>query len=238
MYLNEHKLSKLSDAALMADEFALTGRGSTSHLNYLYNVRSKISVLSKGKATVAHQSVISSSSTDPAAANIRMIGEIVCFYCKRAGRNISDCMALKKKERFAKTVGLISTSGENHSPVQVVQNKMSRGMERWILRIPRVIMIMHHFLQRGLCLCLVPIRMFLFVSFAILGLHNPSCWKDFYPLSDSTTTGTHVLVRGFERGFVEVPLHRIHLTSRQVILSWEFVDCYLFLVLLLFLAMI
>lgn len=50
MYLNEHKVSKLLDAALMADEFVLTRRGSTSHLNDLYNVRSKISVLSKGKA--------------------------------------------------------------------------------------------------------------------------------------------------------------------------------------------
>ncbi len=36
------------------------------------------------------------------------------------------------------------------------------------------------------------------------------------PLSDSTATGTHVLVRGFEMGFMEVPLHSIHITSKLV----------------------
>ncbi len=43
----------------------------------------------------------------------------MCFYCKRAGHNISDCTALKKKERFAKTVCLISAS----TIVQVVQKQ-------------------------------------------------------------------------------------------------------------------
>ncbi|XP_035240901.1 uncharacterized protein LOC118209570 [Anguilla anguilla] len=33
------------------------------------------------------------------------------------------------------------------------------------------------------------------------------------PLSEKTSTGTHVLVRGLEMGFVDVPLHRIHLIS-------------------------
>ncbi len=36
------------------------------------------------------------------------------------------------------------------------------------------------------------------------------------PLTSETATGTHVLVRGFEMGFVEVPLHRIHLSSAIV----------------------
>ncbi len=238
MYLNEHKLSKLSDAALMADEFALTGRGSTSHLNYLYNVRSKISVLSKGKATVAHQSVISSSSTDPAAANIRMIGEIVCFYCKRAGRNISDCMALKKKERFAKTVGLISTSGENHSPVQVVQKQNEQRDGEVDIENTKSHNDYAPFLTEGTVSLPGSDKNVPICILRDTGAAQSILLEGLLPLSDSTTTGTHVLVRGFERGFVEVPLHRIHLTSRQVILSWEFVDCYLFLVLLLFLAMI
>ncbi len=36
------------------------------------------------------------------------------------------------------------------------------------------------------------------------------------PLTSETATGTHVRVRGFEMGFVEVPLHRIHLSSAIV----------------------
>ncbi len=35
-------------------------------------------------------------------------------------------------------------------------------------------------------------------------------------LTSETASGTHVLVRGFEMGFVEVPLHQIHLSSAIV----------------------
>lgn len=36
--------------------------------------------------------------------------DMVCFYCKKPGRKISDCLALKKKERLSKPVGLVFTS--------------------------------------------------------------------------------------------------------------------------------
>jgi len=36
------------------------------------------------------------------------------------------------------------------------------------------------------------------------------------PLSDSPASGTHIQVRGFEMGFLEVPLHSIHITSKLV----------------------
>lgn len=36
------------------------------------------------------------------------------------------------------------------------------------------------------------------------------------PLTSETSTGTHVSVQGFEMGFVEVPLHRNHLSSAIV----------------------
>ena len=36
------------------------------------------------------------------------------------------------------------------------------------------------------------------------------------PLSDNTYTGTHVLVRGFEMTPVQVPLHRVCLSSKLV----------------------
>ncbi len=50
-------------------------------------------------------------------------------------------------------------------------------------------------------------------------MHMNSCLRHIVknlPLTSETATGTHVLVRGFEMGFVEVPLHRIHLSSAIV----------------------
>lgn len=52
MHLNEHKGSKMSNAALMAEEFVLTHQLSISHLNDLN--RSKLSVTVKYKKVVAH----------------------------------------------------------------------------------------------------------------------------------------------------------------------------------------
>lgn len=172
----------------------------------------------------------------------RMKGEIVCFYYKRAGHKISDYTALKKKERFAKTVGLISTSCENHSPVQVVQkqNEQSDISEVEIENTKS-----HNdyapFLTEGtVSFFLVPRRMFLFVSFAILELHNPSCWKDFCLCLTVLLLEPAYWLEGLRWDLWKF-LYTVYISRRnlcQVMLSLEFVQCYLFVVLLLFLATI
>ncbi|XP_076859481.1 uncharacterized protein LOC143512733 [Brachyhypopomus gauderio] len=92
MYLNEHKVSTLSNAAICADEFVLTHRTvfttpvlrseSTSH-----SLRSRTSV-----SPVATEA--------PAPPDSRE-----CFYCHVQGHIIANCPALKKKNaRSAKKV--------------------------------------------------------------------------------------------------------------------------------------
>lgn len=155
----------------------------------------------------------------PAVANTRMKGVIVCFYCKRAGHKISGCTALKKKERFAKTVYLISTSCENHSLVQVVQ-KQNEQSDISEVKIENTKTHNYYapFLTEGTVFFPgseknVPVCI---LQFVCIGAAQSFLLEGLLPLSDSTATGTHVLVRGFEMGFVEVPLHRIHLTLKLV----------------------
>lgn len=101
MHLNEHKVTTLSDAVLMADEFVLYHQSSV-HLNELS--RSKLSVSVKNKKMVARQSVVSTSADNASFTHTN--GEMVCFYCRKTGHKIPDCAVLKKKEKAVKPVGL------------------------------------------------------------------------------------------------------------------------------------
>lgn len=124
---------------------------------------------------------------------------------------------LKKKERAAKTVGLISTSCENHSLAQSVK---IQPKQRDISELEIEDVKCHNdyapFLTEGT----VSLPGFeKTVPVCILrdtGAAQSFLLEGLLPLSDSTATGTHVLVRGFEMGFMEVPLHRIHLSSKLV----------------------
>ena len=47
------------------------------------------------------------------------------------------------------------------------------------------------------------------------GAPSPCCWRE-RCLSEKTAPSTHVLVRSIKMGFLEVPLHPIHLSSGLV----------------------
>ncbi len=166
MHLNEHKVTKLSDAALMADEFVLPHQRYV-HLNELS--RSKLSVSVKNKMMVACQNVVSASADSTSVT--RPKGEIVCFYCRKPGHKISDCAVLKKKDKAVKPVGLISTSSVNFIPdkqvditeMENVKNSVDVGL----------------FLTDGSvslpdCDETVPVRIL-----RDTGQGSPFCWKDF-----------------------------------------------------------
>ncbi|KAI7790505.1 hypothetical protein IRJ41_012050 [Triplophysa rosa] len=209
------KASKVSDAALMADEFVLTHRGSTSHFNDLSQVKPR---MSRNKVMGARQNGVSSPSIDHAVVNKHVKGEMVlCFYCKRAGHKVSDCLVLKKKEKYAKTVGLISTSCKSYSPNQIGQKQIQRSD----ISEAEVGKVRSHndyapFLTEGTVSLPGSEK-----SVPVCILRDTGAAQSFLlggllPLTDRTATGNSVLVRGFEMGFVEVPLHRISLTLKLV----------------------
>lgn len=203
MYLNEHKVSKMSDAALMADEFVLTHQISVNHFNDLS--RSKMSV------TVIPKKITVSSFADNTS---HMKAEMVCFYCKKPGHKISDCIALKKKEKGVKPVCLISTSNVNHTPARF--NEQIERVDITEMESVKNSVDFAPFLTEGTVALpnsdeTVPVRIL-----RDTGAGQSFLLEGLLPLSERTDTGTHVLVRGLEMGFMEVPLHRIHLKSKLV----------------------
>ncbi len=109
MYINEHKVIKLSDVALMADDFVLT------HVSASYFSKSKLRITERNKKMVVHQNALSKSSAENASFT-RTKGEMVFFYCRKPGHKISDCAVLRRKDKAVKPIGLISTSSVNFIP--------------------------------------------------------------------------------------------------------------------------
>ncbi len=109
-HLTEHKVNTLSEAAIMADEFVLTHRRSFSSVGLKTNdmSKSKFCFQPKTKSPVMSGNIratVAEHSSKPALSR-----DMVCFYCKKPGHKISDCLILKKKERLSKPVALVSTS--------------------------------------------------------------------------------------------------------------------------------
>ena len=94
-YLNERQVNTLREAAVLADEFALT-----HHMSFRDRHRSEHS--QSGHNDNTH----TTSSTD-----------LACFYCKKPGHLVAECPVLRKKQ--AKTVGLIKTI--SHPSLSIVQ---------------------------------------------------------------------------------------------------------------------
>ncbi|XP_058260273.1 uncharacterized protein LOC131362376 [Hemibagrus wyckioides] len=91
VYLNEQKVSSLSHAAVLADEFVLT------HKNVFTPTRLE-------KTQSAPYAQANRSKSTPARE------ERECFYCHKKGHVIADCSVLKRKQHpQAKSVGFLKT---------------------------------------------------------------------------------------------------------------------------------
>lgn len=99
VYLNEQKVSSLSQASVCADEFALT------HKNVFTTVRSD----KTASVPLVNQS--RSKTTFPKPKEDRE-----CFYCHKFGHLIADCHVLKRKQQSSvtKSVGFVkAVNGDN-----------------------------------------------------------------------------------------------------------------------------
>ncbi len=86
LYLNEQKVTTLSQAAVLADEFMLT------HKNVFQSIGAEKSFVQRSSVNV--------QPTKPNGEKSKETRE--CFYCHRKGHVIADCLSLKRKQYFPK----------------------------------------------------------------------------------------------------------------------------------------
>ncbi len=92
VYLNEQKVTSLSHAAVLADEFVLT------HKNVFAFVRPE-----KSQPVPLQNQMLRSKNSPPRTREDRE-----CFYCHKQGHVIADCLTLKRKQQSQpKSVGFV-----------------------------------------------------------------------------------------------------------------------------------
>ncbi|KAF7643615.1 hypothetical protein LDENG_00236320, partial [Lucifuga dentata] len=125
-HINEHKVTKVSEAAVLADEYVLTHRDTfekSSHFSQCKPAPFR-PFKSNGDSVM--------SLKEGGAGRDRLF----CGYCKKRGHVISDCFLLKeKKNKFPKTVALVKTpplsarsSGDEQSHLDVYSPFIMKGM--------------------------------------------------------------------------------------------------------------
>lgn len=214
VHLSEQEVKRLDDAAVLADKFVLThkrvpGNGWVSHPNRTRHPHK--SQQHSGGGSEAPR------STPPTNfSRFTNNTDVICNYCKKAGHLKYDCVLLRKRKEKGKekesTHLIVAPCGNTLSSLSdglgpVVASKLvdcdidpdyapfvtkgSVSLSEGHGRVPVCILRDTGAAQ----------------SFMLSGV---------LPLSDSTSTGTHVLVRGFEMTPVQVPLHRVHLSSNLI----------------------
>ncbi|XP_067261173.1 uncharacterized protein [Chanodichthys erythropterus] len=183
VYLNEQKVTSLSQASVLADEFALT------HKSIFAPVRTDKVLFSS--VTSKDQS---RSKNVPKPKEDRE-----CFYCHKSGHLIADCIVLKRKQQSntSKSVAFVK-------PVDIVNCKfggeLDVGYQPFVMK--GLVSVSDQSSDQ------VKVTMLrdtgAMQSFIVAGA---------LPLSEQTFCGTHVLVRGFEMNIMKVPLHQIYLKS-------------------------
>lgn len=183
VYLNEQKVTLLSHAAVLADEFVLT------HKNVFAFVRPE-----KSQPVPLQNQMLRSKNSPP-----RIREDRECFYCHKQGHVIADCLTLKRKQQSQpKSVGFVKAV----KPTVIVprEEKIDDSYRPFILK-GLISLTGNREDQKE-------IRML-----RDTGAMQSFIVADRLPFSEDTFCGSSVIIQGIEMSCINVPLHRLHLQT-------------------------
>uniref|UniRef100_A0A3B1J0P6 Gypsy retrotransposon integrase-like protein 1 n=1 Tax=Astyanax mexicanus TaxID=7994 RepID=A0A3B1J0P6_ASTMX len=182
-YLNEHKVSSLSEGAVLADEYILTH---------------KISF----KPVKVYPPVVPYRRAKPNPSG-RVSDE--CFYCHKPGHVIANCQKLKGKQEKSH-----HNTSQNHS-VALVDTNVSGSLTASLNATDpsyQPFITQGTVSLQGDEQIQYPVSIL-----RDTGATQSFILADVLPLSDQTFCGSYVLCRGIAMQYVKVPLHCVRLTS-------------------------
>lgn len=192
VYLNEQKVTTLTEAAVRADEFVLT------HKIAFVPIR-------PDKAPTPRY-----SPPPPRSSGLNIVSrniERVCFYCRKPGHIVSECSVLKRKHSQGsqpqKGIGFVKTVSKPVRYGHAVNSKPDPSYGPFIFK--------------GLVsLTGDPKDQQEVRVLRDTGAAQSFLLTDVLPLSDQSSCGSSIIVQGIEMGYVTVPLHRVHLQTELV----------------------
>ena len=202
-YLNEQKVNTLAEAAVLADEFALTHRNMQPTRSG-DGFRNRAPYQGKPRPVVAGPYPASPPRSPSGASGGNF--DIVCFYCRNPGHKISDCHAYQNDQ--CKTVALVAASQCRTNCGCVGSACSHEGGSSEKADYSPFISIGSVSLPGQSS---VPVRIL-----RDTGAAQSVLLGGVLPLSARTATGSHALVRGIEMGFRKLPLHHVQLSSGLV----------------------
>lgn len=198
IYLNEQKTTSLADAAVLADEFALT------HKNVFSPLVRRDPVLADRKIRSPKSNrrnpVAGSAATDTRE----------CFYCREQGHLIGSCPVLKRKEqtKSAKTpspIGLIQTKTFSTQSTKVTEPKKDH-----------IDAAFRPFVSDGTVSLVEEKEPVPITILRDTGAKQSLIRGDVLPFSAESYCGSDVLAWGVKMCVVRAPLHLVHLNSNLV----------------------
>ena len=239
-FLNKQEVENLDVAARLADDYSLTHKISFVNKPFPrkpFNPQLKFTPQSRPfspqskpyspqsgpKSNPSNPSDNSSHSFTPkptfSGENKGQIplSQPICNYCKQSGHIISECIALKRKrekerQESPKPTGLTSlrlkpqSSIQDENPILVKTSETDVVMENYEPFLSDgSVSLTSDFAQS------TPIEIL-----QDTGASQSLILADTLPFSEKTSSGTSVLIKGVECGFINVPLHIIYLSSDLV----------------------
>ena len=198
IYVAEQKAETISQAACLADQYALThrvykdrnrGKSQSPAFNSFYKTR-------------PFDSGIQSPSDSKSPSVPVETEQRFCNYCKNSGHLKSECFKLKRRQE--KSVGLVATARQDSLSLKPVGTALVKAPSTY-----------EPFLTDGIISVAdghsAPVRIL-----RDTGAAQSFILRDLLPLSEKTATGSSVLVQGIEMGIMKVPLHHLRLKSDLV----------------------
>lgn len=191
VHINEQKVNKLVEAAVLADEYVLT------HRTVFPSMRSFKTSSSEEKAT---KNWSGANPVKPILQGSKKVEEKrVCFYCLDPGHLISNCKAWKQKNS-AKSKGVAFVNAVPESAVN-----LQFGLSTF-----------SPFVMRGSVALSENSDFRPLLMLRDTGAAQSLILDNVLPFSADSYTGSSVLVRGIELGCISIPLHSICLKSDLV----------------------
>ena len=221
VYIDERKPDSLNEAATLADEYSLIHQSRFNSKSNSNSSKVCEKVSDSDQLSVHKQSSVFQSKSKPQSA---VSSSVICNYCKKRGHVLSECRRLKwKKEQTSSESQQTGSCGHVSScrstPFHTVSD--DAVSESKVTTNPSSGSVMESF------------QPFIHDGFASLssdfdnstpikvlrdtGASQSLMLVDALPFSDSSYSGTNVLIKGIDStDFVSVPLHNIHLSSSLV----------------------
>ena len=197
-YLDEQKVDTLQRAATLADDYTLTHR--------------KVFLGSDNIQKGTNRSGRNENSLPPARYNLRSHDNSelsrrqsgpTCYYCKKKGHVMSECWALEKREKNKSKTDIVAVKTQNSSSDGLSCVESNEEYRPFIY--DELVSLVGEESNAK------PIRVL-----RDTGVSQSILLEGVLPLSESTYTGSNVLLQGVELGVLSVPLHIVHLSTQLV----------------------